>query len=103
MNDNNDQYAIDTAEDVAFLLTYQSDPALDTVYVFRGQLDRAEESLWREQALVYMSVRYGLDAGVGKIDGFHWLDAIQLDQIGYLNGGCWVEIVDRADFARLPL
>ena len=83
MNDECDQYVIDPAEDVAFLLAYQKDPAFDTVYVFRGQLDRVEESLWREQALVYMCVHYGLDAGTGKIDGFHWMDAIQLDQICY--------------------
>ena len=50
-----------------------------------------------------MCVHYGLDAGTGKIDGFHWMDAIQLDQIGYLDGGCWIEIVDKADFAHLPL
>ncbi|MDA7436023.1 hypothetical protein N8630_03190 [Synechococcus sp. AH-601-C19] len=104
MNDNNDQYVIDPVEDVAFLLTYQNDSELDTLYIFRGQLDRVEESLWREQALVYMCVHYGLDAGTDKIDGFHWLDAIQLDRIGYLDGGLMrVEIVDKADFARLPL
>jgi len=99
MNDNNDQYVINPAEDVAFLLTYQND-SVDTLYVFRGQLDRLEESLWREQALVYMCVHYGLDAGTNKIEGFHLLDPIQID---YLNGECWVEFVDRADFARLPL
>ena len=104
MNDNNDQYVIDPVEDVAFLLTYQNDSELDTLYIFRGQLDRVEDSLWREQALVYMCVHYGLDAGTDKIDGFHWLDAIQLDRIGYLDGGLMrVEIVDKADFARLPL
>ena len=67
MNDNNDQYVINPAEDVAFLLTCQND-SVDTLYVFRGQLDRLEESLWREQALVYMCVHYGLDAGTNKIE-----------------------------------
>ena len=104
MNDNNDQYVIDPVEDVAFLLTYQNDSELDTLYIFRGQLDRVEESLWREQALVYTCVHYGLDAGTDKIDGFHWMDAIQLDRIGCLDGGLMrVEIVDKADFAHLPL
>ena len=36
MNDNNDQYVIDPMEDVAFLLAYQNDSELDTVYIFRG-------------------------------------------------------------------
>ena len=36
MNDEYDQYVIDPAEDVTFLLAYQRDPTLDTVYVFRG-------------------------------------------------------------------
>ena len=68
MNDNNDQYVINPAEDVAFLLTYQND-SVDTLYVFRGQLDRLEESLWREQELRLLTKRTSLVCLFGLEDG----------------------------------
>ena len=56
-------------------MVYQDVAVLETIYVFKGQLWLATDSLSREESLLYMAVNHSLNVGHFRdIAGFHWLD-----------------------------
>ena len=87
MNEINGQYLIDPERDVAFMVVHRRMPVLGRVYVFRDQLEVAQEEWWRAEALVFIADAHPVDyhPDANPVNGIHWLNMSEISSLDRLD------------------
>ena len=97
MNEINGQYLIDPERDVAFMVVHSRMPVLGKVYVFRDQLEVAQEAWWRAETLVFIADAYPVDyhPDANPVNGIHWLNVSEISSLDHLDNAPERVFVDR--------
>ena len=97
MNEINGQYLINPERDVAFMVVHHRMPVLGRVYVFRDQLEVAQEAWWRAEALVFIADAHPVDyhPDANPVSGIHWLNMSEISSLDHLDSAPERVFVDR--------